>query len=932
MLPDPLVHLEGVMWRALLTLLMVVFVTARPAAADDWDDCRSATSERRILACTNIIDSDTEEPKRRAEAYRNRASAYSKHSTDMTWQTWALLDLNQAILLDPGLAEAHHDRAVVYRQRSFDSGYGSKRYLSRALADLKEAIRLRPRYAEAYYRRGSIYYGQKEYDLAIADYDQAISLNPKHAEAFHERSWAYGGKGDDRKATSDRLKAIELKSDYATTNYDNWSWLARNKDKSRSTIATLTKLLELRHDWPQLTEYWARAYYYRGLAHHTSGDHGAAIADFTEAVRRDSELVFHYYDPTTAIAGLDEAIRLGWPEAYVARGIVFAKKRDWDKAIGDFSEAIRASTAYPFAHYHRARAYAAKRQGDKAVDDYRAAFRDPDFSKWAASDIASQTDRRDLDAIIGASSGFPEAKPVHVAALLLRAATYVKKHDYALAAEDYNKVLELDPGRISRLQLDIVTQSETIYLNPISSEAYYRRGATYARISETHDKERAYDDAIADFSGAIDLRPDWVDAYLARARLYVQKGRSAKAIFDYSRAIELKRDLSEAYVARGRLYELMGKFAEALSDYDLAINSKTTSPEVYLARGRLRDQAGKYDDALADYSKAINLDRHLAAAYAARASTHERRGTHDKAIADYAAAAKLDPGLYVTSYTDAVVRAKKATDQPVPDSDLEQLIERLDQSALTPRDYAIRGDLHYARGDVNKASKDWRKAVALDPYLWTYYFSQGYYASTQRDPEKLISYTKGVLIRPDYALTYLTRALHYLTIGNNDEAIADYAQAIRLEPDEATSFYGRARAYLAKSHYDLALADYAKVLLLKRDNPDEYPSLLDRDIYFDRAISYFGRGDYAQATTEFINAVVAAAATAPRLFWLVAACALGGAIATILLDKVSFRLRSGIRRLVRLVAGPRRPPAYLSHHRFARLRRRPAIRLKGTSK
>ena len=52
------------------------------------------------------------------------------------------------------------------------------------------------------------------------------------------------------------------------------------------------------------------------------------------------------------------------------RGISYAKKGDYDKAIADYTEAIRLDPKDAAAYYNRGTSYAHKGDYDKAIADY----------------------------------------------------------------------------------------------------------------------------------------------------------------------------------------------------------------------------------------------------------------------------------------------------------------------------------------------------------------------------------------------------------------------------------------------------------------------------------------------------------------------------------------------------------------------------------
>ena len=85
---------------------------------------------------------------------------------------------------------------------------------------------------------------------------------------------------------------------------------------------------------------------------------------------------------------------------------------------------------------------------------------------------------------------------------------------------------------------------KAMQLNPDYVDAYYNRGNIYGEQGD-------FDSAIADYTKAIHLDPDYADAYKNRGLAYSGKSDYNRAIEDYTRAIELKPDLAEAYAGRG---------------------------------------------------------------------------------------------------------------------------------------------------------------------------------------------------------------------------------------------------------------------------------------------------------------------------------------------------------------------------------------------
>jgi tetratricopeptide (TPR) repeat protein len=101
--------------------------------------------------------------------------------------------------------------ATAYNQRGI--GYYNKDDYDRAIADYDQAIKLQPDLADAYCNRGYAYEGKDDHDRAIADFDQAIKLQPDLAEAYFGRGLAHARKGGREKAIADLEKFLELSDD-----------------------------------------------------------------------------------------------------------------------------------------------------------------------------------------------------------------------------------------------------------------------------------------------------------------------------------------------------------------------------------------------------------------------------------------------------------------------------------------------------------------------------------------------------------------------------------------------------------------------------------------------------------------------------------------------------------------------------------------------
>jgi len=105
--------------------------------------------------------------------------------------------------------------------------------------------------------------------------------------------------------------------------------------------------------------------------------------------------------------------------------------------------------------------------------------------------------------------------------------------------------------------------TKAIEINPNFVQAYYNRGIAYNDIRE-------YFKAISDFTKAIEINPDYAEAYYNRGVAYIDMINYSQAISDFTKAIELNPNDADAYVWRGFAFDKKGNNYQACIDWKKA--------------------------------------------------------------------------------------------------------------------------------------------------------------------------------------------------------------------------------------------------------------------------------------------------------------------------------------------------------------------------
>ena len=114
-------------------------------------------------------------------------------------------------------------------------------------------------------------------------------------------------------------------------------------------------------------------------------------------------------------------------------------------------------------------------------------------------------------------------------------------------------------------------------------------------------------EALADFSRAIELNPQDAGAIRSRGQTYRLMGQAWEALVDFNRAIELNPNDAVAIGSRGQIHQAEGRYQDALADFDRAIELNPNLAGAISGRGVIFRLMGRFEEALADFNRAIEL-------------------------------------------------------------------------------------------------------------------------------------------------------------------------------------------------------------------------------------------------------------------------------------------------------------------------------------
>ena len=487
--------------------------------------------------------------------------------------------------------------------------------------------------------------------------------------------------------------------------------------------------------------------------------------------------------------GLRETIQtiLSQAELALQQGNFLMTLRQIDKAIENYSRAIKLNPNYTDAYKNRGIAYREKGKYNRAITDFSTAIDlKPDDAEIYKSRGGAYGNKGNYECAIADSSKAIDLDPNYAAAYSNRSAAYGLKGNYERAIADGSKAIDLDPN---------------------CAAAYNNRGVAYRLKGD-------YERAIADFSTAIDLKPDFADAYYGCGLIYRLKGDYERAITEFSKAIDFDSSYAGAYNNRGLIYRLKGDYERAIADCGKAIDLKPDYARAYNNRGLAYGLKDDYERTIVDFSKAIDLKPDYADAYNNRGLAYGLKGDYERMIADCSKAINLKPD-YARAYYSRGRAYEQTGDYECAIADYTHVI------ALNPGfadAYNNRGIAYDNSGEYERAIVDFNTVIQLKPDYADAYNNRGVAYGLKGDYERAIAdCSKAIDLKPDFADAYNNRGVAYGQKGNFECAIEDYNRAIELKSDLARSYAGRGMVRLHLREWGEAKSDLTAARNLRMD-------------------------------------------------------------------------------------------------------------------
>jgi len=457
------------------------------------------------------------------------------------------------------------------------------------------------------------------------------------------------------------------------------------------------------------------------------------------------------------------------------------------ESVDAYARAIEANPKLGWAHYRRGRVLMDRLdRRDEALAEFdRAIAVEPD-NEYAHVGRARGAALRGDDA--GALRLLDEAAKIasHVDDLhFLRGYVHARRdgplQDFQEAIGDFTRAIEL---------------------NPAHALAFMNRGAAKLKTGDSTG-------ALGDMNESARLEPRYWAIYSNRAAVQAELGNMDEVIADCTRCLELNPRDVQSYALRGAALLKREDLAGARDDLSRAVELDRDHAGSWYNLGRVYARRRQLKDAEDAYTRALELRPHDADAYEGRAHVRAERGDLAGAVCDWTETLRVDPkrvGAVVNRGRDR----RLLGDLDGAWADAQRAVELAPQDA---KSHMLAGAILGLRGDFDRALAAFGRAAALKPDEPDTYHNRGnIFMHLKQWRDAVAEYDRAIALDARATGNFMKRGECRLRLQQYEEAQADFDKAIALEPGNPLAWFYRGSAAMFDGLIDRAIADFQRAL------------------------------------------------------------------------------------------------------------------------
>jgi tetratricopeptide (TPR) repeat protein len=193
----------------------------------------------------------------------------------------------------------------------------------------------------------------------------------------------------------------------------------------------------------------------------------------------------------------------------------------------------------------------------------------------------------------------------------------------------------------ARAQATYWKNSETLWIRTLACTS--NSAIAHDCLGNALLKKERVNEAIVQCRMALEIEPDYAEAYFDLGNALMQKGELDEAIAHWQKAVQFKPDYSQAYHNLGVALLQKGRVNEAIAQLQKAVEIKSDDAEGYYSLGVALFQNGQVSEAIAQWQKALEIKPDYAEACNNLGMALVQKGRLDEAITYFQKALEIEP-------------------------------------------------------------------------------------------------------------------------------------------------------------------------------------------------------------------------------------------------------------------------------------------------
>jgi len=338
--------------------------------------------------------------------------------------------------------------------------------------------------------------------------------------------------------------------------------------------------------------------------------------------------------------------------------------------------------------------------------------------------------------------------------------------------------------------------------------------AKLLEISSQKLHDGKWDEALRYVNQVLATNPALTDAYLLRANIHEKLGNENEALTDYSIAIDLSPQSPEVYLNRAVLAYKLKRFDLAKADFGKLLSTETSETntvyfsqsdnggydKIFTTQSRIRDliynylglietQLDQYETGILYFDSAIAVNPHNADYFAHRGQAFLKSGNKEKAIQNFYFALKLNPEHSISRNNLAAIKQSEGSID-----EAEKLLQEAKQgNTQSANHHSDLGLLLLGTGRYKEAILNFDTAIAIEPVDGELYVNRGLAKEKTGDfTGAMRDFEVALLSDPKWPKAWFVQGNNFMKQGMLEQALENYTVAISYDEEYALAYYNRA--------------------------------------------------------------------------------------------------------------------------------------------